>query len=380
MPWTTFRGCIGLLWVIALPVMAQDSLLFKGQASAWALYGPDNDLQVWAGVRYIPQLNYSIPLAEKSLVDFEMSANISGMAGFNPFDTGQVSGEIKPYRIWARYSTSQFELRAGLQKINFGSASMLRPLMWFDRIDPRDPLQLTDGVWGLLGRYYFLNNANIWLWGLIGNEKPKTWEIGGTKKWFPEFGGRFQAPVPKGEAALSYHFRMADTRGLDTSFAAYPEVAENRIGIDGKWDLGIGLWIEGCWISKNKNAGSFTNQEILNGGIDYTFGIGNGLNLILEQLVVSNDEKPFEFSHTLTFTGLSLSYPLGISDNLGIIIFYDWTHDAFYNFVNWHKQFNRISLYLMAFWNPEEYLIPQQGDSQNLFAGKGLQLMVVWNH
>ena len=68
-----------------------------------------------------------------------------------------------------RYSSDQFELRLGLQKINFGSASMLRPLMWFDQMDPRDPLHLTDGVWGLLARYYFLNNANIWLWGLYGN-------------------------------------------------------------------------------------------------------------------------------------------------------------------------------------------------------------------
>jgi hypothetical protein len=369
-----------LLFLLPFRSRAQDSLQFKGQVSAWALYNPDNDLQVWAGARYLPQLNYAIPLAENRLIDFEVSANMNGTIGFQPFDTSHGMGDIKPYRIWARYSTSQFELRLGLQKINFGSASMLRPLMWFDKLDPRDPLQLTDGVWGLLGRYYFLNNANLWIWGLIGNEKPKTWETGKTKQWFPEFGGRFQTPVPKGEAALSYHFRMADIRELDTTVAAYPEVAENRFGLDGKWDLGVGLWMEGAWIRKSKNAGIFTNQEILNGGMDYTFGIGNGLNLIVEQLVVSNDEKPFQFSHLLTFTGLSLSYPPGLTDNLGIIVFYDWTHDAFYNFVNWHKQFNLISLYLMAFWNPENYMMPQQGDSGNLFAGKGVQVMVVWNH
>jgi len=56
--------------------------------------------------------------------------------------------------MWIRLSTKQFELRAGLQKINFGSATLLRPLMWFDKIDPRDPLQLTDGVYALLARYY----------------------------------------------------------------------------------------------------------------------------------------------------------------------------------------------------------------------------------
>lgn len=35
--------------------------------------------------------------------------------------------------------------------------------MRFDQVDPRDPLKLTDGVRGLLGRYCFLNNADIWL-------------------------------------------------------------------------------------------------------------------------------------------------------------------------------------------------------------------------
>ncbi|MBN2274896.1 MAG: hypothetical protein JXK95_11220, partial [Bacteroidales bacterium] len=140
--------------------MAQDSLQFKGQMSAWALYNPGNTLPIYLGGRYIPQLNYSIQLPKKGKIDFEASANINGMAGFHPFDTGNTDGKIKPYRLWARYSTRQFELRLGLQKINFGSASMLRPLMWFDKLDPRDPLQLTDGVWGLLARYYFLNNAN----------------------------------------------------------------------------------------------------------------------------------------------------------------------------------------------------------------------------
>ncbi|MBN1416912.1 MAG: hypothetical protein JW973_17580 [Bacteroidales bacterium] len=360
--------------------MAQDSLQFKGQMSAWALYNPDIALPVYLGGRYIPQLNYSIQLPKQGLIDFEASANINGLFGFHPFDTGNADGKIKSYRLWARYSTQQFELRLGLQKINFGSASMLRPLMWFDKLDPRDPLQLTDGVWGLLIRYYFLNNANIWLWGLYGNEDPKTWEIGKTNQHYPELGGRLQSPVPRGEVALSYHFRMADARDFDSTYAAYGEVPENRMGLDGKWDIGVGLWVEGSWINKGKNIGSYTNQEILNAGIDYTFGIGNGLNMIIEQLVMSYDEKPFAFSNTIAFSGLSMSYPIGLFDNVGVIVFYDWTNNAIYNFVNWQKQFNRISLYFMAFWNPKDYQIPLQEDSGNLFAGKGVQVMVVWNH
>jgi hypothetical protein len=360
--------------------MAQDSLQFSGQLSAWALYNPDIALPVYMGGRYIPQLNYGIQLPKGSMVDFEASVNINGLIGFHPFDTTNTDGKMKPYRLWARYSTQQFELRLGLQKINFGSASILRPLMWFDKLDPRDPLQLTDGVWGLLARVYFLNNVNIWLWGLYGNEEPKTWEIGKTNRHYPEVGGRIQSPVPRGEAAISYHFRIADTRSPDSIFAAYAEIPESRIGLDGKWDLGVGLWVEGSWISKGKDIGSFTNQEILNAGMDYTFGIGNGLHMMIEQLVISYDLKPFEFSNAMTFTGLSLSYPMGLFDNLSAIVFYDWTNESLYNFVNWQKQFNRISLYFMAFWNPEDYRIPLQEESGNLFAGKGIQVMVVFNH
>ena len=141
-----------------------DSFMFKAQLSAYTHYNPDNKPNLWAGARYIPQINYNIGLKKSRLIDFEASANLYGHVGMGATDTSTANGNIKPYRLWARYSGNQFELRAGLQKINFGSASMLRPLMWFDQIDPRDPLRLTDGVWGVLGRYYFLNNFNIWAW------------------------------------------------------------------------------------------------------------------------------------------------------------------------------------------------------------------------
>ncbi len=366
--------------ITSFRISGADTLNFKGQLSAWTIYNPDNTLPFWFGGRYIPQLNYGYKSKAKWMIDFEASANINGTAGLKLSDTSFTDGNIKPYRLWTRFSTRQFELRLGLQKINFGSAVMIRPLMWFDQLDPRDPLQLTDGVWGLLGRYYFLNNANIWLWGLYGNEKPKTWEIGNTSQKYPEFGGRFQTPVTRGEAAISYHFRTTDVSELDSSYAMLTVVPENRIGLDAKWDLEIGLWFEGAWINKSKKTGVYTNEEILNGGIDYTFGIGNGLSIIYEQLVFSYDEVPFAFANTLVFSGLSVSYPIGLFDILKGIVFYDWTNKSIYNFINWNKQFNNISLYFMAYWNPKKYYMPQQSEGSQLFAGKGVQIMFVFNH
>lgn len=373
---------IFVCFILTFPAncFAQDSLSLKGQVSTWMLYNGGNDLPVYMGGRYIPQLNYDFQLKKDNHIDFEASFNINGSAGINPFDSLRSDGQLKPYRLWARYSSRQFEVRLGLQKINFGSASLLRPLMWFDQVDPRDPLRLTDGVWGVLGRYYFLNNANVWLWGLYGNKDPKGWELAGTNRHFPEIGGRIQLPVPAGEAALSYHYRIADTRNLGGIVPQFSEVRENRIGFDIKLDLVVGLWFEGTWVTKNKELGMFTNQEIFNVGTDYTFSIGNGLYVVYEQLLAANDEVAFNFQNTTSFSLLSLSYPVGLFDNISGIVYYDWKNKSAYNFLNWQKQFKNITLYIMGYWNPVNYNIPAQGSDQNLFAGKGIQIMLVLNH
>jgi hypothetical protein len=368
------------LFLLAFIAHAQDKLEFKGQASAWINFNPNNELELWGGARYLPQLNLKFGEESKSLLDFEASANLNGTLGTHPFDTLYSSGKLKPYRLWARYSTEQWEIRAGLQKINFGSATTIRPLMWFDKLDPRDPLQLTDGVWGVLGRYYFLNNANLWLWVLYGNKNPKTWEVGETSHDQPEFGGRFQMQVPKGEMGLSFHHRLSDTRSLGAKATFNGLVPENRIGIDGKYDLGIGLWFEGVWMNKSKNIGQYTNQLMASIGADYTFGVGNGLNVVFEQLLFSYGEKPFQIKDPFVFSTLSMNYSLGMSDNLSAMIYYDWIYNGLYNIINWNHQFGNFTFYCMGYSNPKIYKIPLTANDINLFAGTGVQLMVVWNH
>ncbi|MCK4745441.1 MAG: hypothetical protein KAT15_00320, partial [Bacteroidales bacterium] len=167
----------GLTTILFLPILVSaQSLGFKGQAIGWTTLNPADPFQGQVGLRYIPELSFSIP-AGNFTIDGEFSANLWGSGDIYPGDSIVPDEQLSPYRMWVRFSGDQFEIRAGLQKINFGSAVLFRPLMWFDRIDPRDPLQLTDGVYGLLARYYFLNNANIWLWGLYGDDKTKGWEV-----------------------------------------------------------------------------------------------------------------------------------------------------------------------------------------------------------
>ena len=354
----------------------------KGQFSSWGHFNPDNPYPLYVGGRYIPQANYEIRLPENKLFDFEISANIYGQAGIHFFDSVSTTGNLNAYRGWGRFSSEQLEIRIGLQKIDFGTAMMMRALRWFDQVDPRDPLRLTEGVWAGLTRYYFLNNSNIWFWVLYGNKNPKGMEVIKTNSSFPEIGGRFQFPVPAGETGISYHHRVADSRELDELISGYEKIDENRIGLDAKWDLLVGLWLEAAWITKNKDLGMFTNQEILTLGSDYTLGIGSGLKVTLEHMLYSFDKKAFNFENTVNFTGLFVNYPIGMFDNISAIFYYDWKNNSAYNFINWFRQFDKTTLYVMGYWNPENAAIPTmgKGSAENLFGGIGIQIMYVFNH
>lgn len=358
----------------------QDSLSFNGQFSLWTSLSNAGDLPLWGGLRYLPGINYEVISESNVRFDSELTANLSGYAGLHPFDSLNTSYNIKPYRAWMRFSSDQYELRIGLQKISFGSASILRPLMWFDQIDPRDPLQLTDGVWGLLGRYYFLNNANIWLWILYGNSDIRGWEIIPPNKEIPEFGGRIQLPIPSGEFAITYHNRTADSRHTGQGIPEFERINENKIGFDAKWDLTAGIWVEGSLTHKNKNTGLLTNQMLLNTGIDYTFGIGNGIYTSFEQLLACYGENFFSYSTKTSFSLITANYPVGMFDRLGAIFFYNWDDNNLYSYISWQRQFDTTSLYVMAYWNPESEMLPFYRESQNITGGKGIRVLFVFNH
>jgi len=355
-------------------------LRFSGQASAWTHVHPNANMPLWVGVRYIPQANYGMAIHTTKRIDVEVSANLRGLTGLGIKESQMADGDMRPYRAWLRYSGDQFELRLGLQKINFGSAAMLRPLMWFDQMDPRDPLQLTDGVWGLLGKYYFLNNANVWLWGLYGNKEPKTWEVGQTTMGRPEFGGRLQVPVWRGEAALSTHYRQVDTSPFTPFIGGHDHMPETRIGLDAKWDMEAGLWLEASLISKHRKFGMLTHQHMFTAGIDYTFGIGNGLSAMIENLWFAPGHTLFYWQESLNFSAFSVSYPVSMFSNINAIVYFDWRNKQTYNFINIRQDYRKITFYLMAFWNPDTFQLPQQTGSTSMFSGRGIQVMMVWNH
>jgi len=369
--------------VFMAPINApSQNFSLQGQMSAWLTLSSDGAAKSQIGLRYIPNFSLMKSFQRKYALDAEISFNAFGSAQALSLDNIQTQGKVKPYRLWLRFSTAQFEARLGLQKINFGSALLLRPLMWFDRVDPNDPLQLTDGVYGLLLKYTFLNNANIWLWGLYGNDEPKGWETIPSQSKSVECGGRFQFPLLKGEMAFSSHHRRMDpSRSLDPQILLNEEnVAENRFSLDGKWDIGLGLWFEAVLIHQDFKFFPLKYQRNINLGLDYTFDLGRGLHLMGEQLMIEASEKAFGKGKARKFSVASLDYPLGLLDRIKAMVFHNWENKDWYRFFTWQRMYDRWSFYLIGFWNPEHYQIYASQTGKNLFAGKGFQVMVAFNH
>lgn len=373
-----------LLLMITTGISFPQTIKTKGLVTGWLAGNVRKAVQPVLGFRYIPHFSFEQPAGKGYVLDAEFSLNMHGNLDFHTLENIEPDGNIKPYRMWMRFSTNQFEARLGLQKINFGSAMIFRPLMWFDRIDPRDPLMLTDGVYGLLLRYYFLNNATVWLWGLYENDDTKGWEFIPTRDNTAEFGGRAQIPAGKGELAFTFHRRTVDLRemSLEKPLPEQTKIPEKRAAVDGKWDMGIGVWFEGAVFKQNTSWLPFPWQRAVTVGADYTFGIGNGLTLTGEHFIYSRSDGFLTSGETLTFSAVSLNYPLGLLDSLSGMIYYDWENGHFYRFINWQRTYDKWSLYIMGFWNPEEFFVFQGRDHMDggMFAGTGFQIMAVLNY
>ncbi len=369
-------GRATLILALASGAAAGQKPDFSGQASGWLTFSRDTSYEVLTGLRYIPSLSLALP----QYLDAELSVNGFATARGRSPDSVETDIRVKPYRAWARFSTERLEARSGLQKINFGSATLLRPLQWFDRIDPRDPLGLTDGVYGLLARYYFQNNTNVWAWGLVGNGSPKGWEVYGSERWVPEPGCRVQVPMPRGEVALTYHHRRFDAYIPIPRHVGVP-LDEDRFGLDGKWDVGVGLWVEAAMSRQASGSWRYASwQRAATVGLDYTFGIGSGLGVTAEHMLAGGAAQPFSRGTNAQISALMLSYPLSLLDNIRGFAYLDWENQDLYRFLGWERALDNWIFSAAVFWNPDRPQSLTGQPNSGAAGGKGLQLMVAFNH
>ena len=372
---------VATVWVAPLAAADAPSVGLRGELSAWVQGVEHRWDESEAGILYIPELSVERPLTQTTAIDADLALKARAHAPMNDLDIAEETADLGLYRFWGRYTTAQSELRLGLQRISFGPAMLIRPLMWFDRLDPRDPLQLTEGVYGLMGRYTFLNGANVWGWGLYGNDDPKGWEILPTEEHEPELGGRVQGPLLAGELGLSAHHRRVEAAPLPSvDMASASTFGEQRLGLDGRWDVEVGLWFEGAVIHQDVDESAAAYRHLLTVGGDYTFALGNGVHMLGEHFMAGSSDELLEDGDRYSITVLAADYPVGLTDSAAVFVHYAWDDDSWYRFARWQHDFAHWTLHTIGFWNDEDLRVDPPTGNDAEFAGTGLQLLAVWNH
>lgn len=346
---------------------------FSGTLSGWAM--GNNNEDSWehnVGVRYIPELSLTRDIDDDSFIDGDISLN-----GFlaDSSDESTNDYDLSVYRAKLRYATAKSETRVGLQLMNFGPAQILRPLRWFDRIDPTDPLKLTEGVWALRYKYNTLNNAGLWIWGLYGNEDTKGYELMPTASGKPEFGGRFQYPVWDGELAATVHSRVVDGSSVNES-----DFTENRFAFDGRWDVGIGIWFETSFQHQDVSGIPFNWFTAATVGLDYTFAIGNGLYVLFEHMNTNFSKDLLGQDESVHFSSCLLNYPFGILDNLMAIGYYSWNKNEYSQYLSWQRAYDALQIVVSLFYHPESGTDMAEYNQSTAISGYGGQLMLIFNH
>jgi len=370
-----FKTGLLLLLVImgAMGTARAFDLNANGQISAWFTAADTGTQGVWeGGLRFMPEFSFDQDISDTTRIGAEVALNM--FMAPSTRDTSTES-DLRLYRAQLRYVTAQSETSAGLQKINFGPGRLLRPLRWFDQINPDDPLQLTNGVYGIRFRYNTVKNTGIWLWLLYGNEDLKGYEQLQTLKGSFEGGGRIQGEFLKGELAASTHLRQVagGTLGI-------PDFTESRLGIDGRWDVGVGLWFEAVLNYQASRFLPYQWTKLMSAGTDYTFNIGNGLYVLGEHMVSGLSETVFGLNENVHVSALSLNYPIGMLDQLTANLYYKWSESNWYLNLTWRRAYDRFSIYAIGFWNPDAAIATGGRQNNVVYGGKGIQIIVVFHY
>lgn len=381
--------CAAVLCVAAGACATAQTLDARHELSGWVGGSFEKVLVSHGGLRSIPELSVGYSLADDVSLDADAALQLRG-----ELRHGQApAANAALHRLSLRVASERLELRAGLQKLNFGSAMLVRPLMWFDRVDPRDPLAVASGVYGVLARGTMQNNANLWLWALYGNDDVKGIDLVSTVRHTPEFGGRVQLPLGAGEAAVTFHHRRAYAGADGTAAGASApkgrsplvgqataagasSLHENRIGLDGKWDVGIGIWGEGVLVHRGAQ-GDGTWMSLATLGADYTFAWGNGLGITCEHAVGQGGARLDALAQTAQLTALAATYPLDALHGASVMVFHDWCSGDWYRLAALARTEDVWSAHLLVFWNPARDLAAWGG---TVFGGTGFMLLAAIYH
>lgn len=278
---------------------------------SWLDEEPDQTMSL----KWIPELDMQHSFSEGT----GLSLSLSGQSYLFPLQD-KAELETKLYRGWLKLDKSAWSLSLGLQRINFGTAELIRPEQWFDRLSPLDESEETEGVVAALGSIPLGSTGQMMLWAIRSENEVRGNEIIPSVPDRIEPGGRLEIPLGPVFTGLSYHKR-------EISLPQQPEAEEHRLGLDLRWDGVFGAWLEssGSVFIAPESSLYPEFQTALSLGTDYTLSLGNGLYLRQETGVWhSTNSKLSTLHQDFVSTALLATYPLSLLDNLQLLNLYNW--------------------------------------------------------
>ena len=315
--------------MLSMRIVLSAPISFEGQSSMSGFNNPlysDPQFEYW--LQYIPTISLENQHSNSRMLDAEWAIDIN-----YPSLIDSVS--VTNYRSWVRYKCKDIEIRAGIQKFNFGPAKLFRALQWFDTLNPVDPLRLTPGINALRVRKEMSQTDYYMMWIIHKIDEMVSLEPHQSKKGSNEYGGRYQTVTKYGEFAITSHFRFIEP-GVE-------KLPEFRVAFDGSVDMGINTWFESVFIKSKEEAGFVDFQQMTTVGVDYTFNVGNGFYSSFEAYRYYSSGSNIS-SNKIGKLGALFSYPLSIFDNFTSISYYDLELKESFQYVAWQRAYDNLTL------------------------------------
>ena len=221
------------------------------------------------------------------------------------------------FRGWLRYEKGNFKIRGGRQQILFGASTLFRPLGFFDTRVISGVIPLTRGVDGVRSTYFLSDVSSVQGWAVPAKTGHRA--IVGLR------GEGNYGPIEAG-AVFQYH------PATELTFLADFNLEMLQMGYHLKGDKIIGFWNESRLDIQQDQPGDPLRFDTVV-GVDYTFNIGQGLHVLLEYFL-RTQEKGFtntdlKQDRTLQVVGLQLDQPVGIEVVWRLFVFFDLSDQSF---------------------------------------------------
>ena len=264
------------------------------------------------------RLGFLGDLIEKKgwVLDYEFSVDAKLADGPSVQSGLRRESDVDFFRAWLRLDNGTFKIRAGRQKILYGSGSIYRPLGFFDTRDVTGVVPQTRGVDSVRATWFPSSMSLIEGW-LVPAKKDDGMIVGLR-------GEISQGDIEMG-AVLQYHPR-SDLKSL-------PDFDQElvQVGYHVKGEKGVGFWNESRLDIEMKPSTPVRFDTVL--GVDYTFDVGEGLHILAEYFLTTR-EKDFSLydlkrQRTFQQIGVSMDQPIGIDLKWQLFAIYDLRDESF---------------------------------------------------